>query len=175
MTYFNLKVTTFFLVWSSDISQHSCCQWRSSLMAVTLLLGFWVPEPLWLRSSPSNYHQPLRIPFHASPFLFIPVSWISLWKLRHQSWNSTSDTNWKPGDLTSSQTWDERTSGLHWRASPSQGPWADKATAHLQNFSSFHRHTECSESRGDRAVPTLCYCMKVSSQDITTIYMSPLN
>lgn len=90
MAYFNLKVTTFFsglklrhlttlLLLSAEIR----------LMASTLLLGFWVPEPLWLTSSISNCYQPLRIPSHTSPFLFIPVSRISLWKLKHQSWNST--------------------------------------------------------------------------------------
>lgn len=145
------------------------------LIASTLLLGSWVPEPLWLSSSISNCYQPLRIPSHTSPFLFIPVSRISLWKLKHQSWKPTSDTKGKPGSTTSSQRWEERTSGLHSRASPSQGPWADKVTAHLQNFSSLHRHTQGSESRGDRAVPTLCQCTKVSSQDIATIYTSPLN
>lgn len=133
VAYFNPKVTTFFsglklgllttlLLLSVEIK----------LMASTLLLGFWVPEPLWLSSSISNCYQPLRIPSHTSPFLFIPVSWISLWKLKHQSWNSTTDTKGKPGSMTSSQRWEERRSGLHSRASPSQGPWADKVTAHLQ-------------------------------------------
>lgn len=36
------------------------------------------------------------------------------------------DTKGKPGHITSSQSWEGRTSGLHSRASPSQGPWLTK-------------------------------------------------
>lgn len=127
MAYFNLKVTIFF---SGLKLRHFTTLLLLSVevkfTASTLLLGCWVPEPLWLTSSTSNCYQPLRIPSYTSPFLFIPVSRISLWKHKHQSWNSTMDTKGKPGHITSSRSWEGKTSRLHSRASPSQGPWLTK-------------------------------------------------
>lgn len=89
MTYFILKVTTFF-------SLLKLRHLTTPLLSVELkpyggYLAVWIlsTEPLWLRSSISNCYQPRRIPSHTSPFLFMPVSQISLWKLKHQFWNST--------------------------------------------------------------------------------------
>lgn len=122
---------TFFLFWSSDISQHSCWQWSSSLTAATLLLGFWVPNLC-------DSVPPSATVISLGGFLPTPVHFFLCQSLESVFGNLStspeippSDTNYKPGYIPSSQRWDERTSGLHWTASPSQGPWADKVTAHL--------------------------------------------
>lgn len=184
MANFNLKLTKFSLFWNSDISWHSfCCQWRSSLMTSNLLLGFWVPEPLWLSFSISNCYSTSKDSFPHQPIPF--YTWVLNQSLETPSLNIIPENplqiQTESQDRSLPHRNERKTSGLYWRAETLR--WqSDSSSAEIQFFPKvqkvFRKQERQSspstmpvyESKFSRSYHNLCVTFKLG-ENITSVHV----